>query len=86
MTKMRAKLVVGSVFPYHDLQTGETKSEQVSFYAVAKPSYADSELDEDNTFARMSPSASLQITIMNPALLGQFEPGQKFYVDFTPAA
>lgn len=33
----------------------------------------------------MSPSAHLQICIANPALIGRFEPGQTYYVDFTPA-
>jgi len=37
-----------------------------------------------HTFARFTPSASLQICIANPALFGEFEPGQKYYVDFTP--
>jgi len=85
MAIMRAKLKVGSVFPHRNPETGETASETVSFYAVSKPSYADSELDEDNTFARMSPSANLQICIANPALFGQLQPGQTFYVDFTSA-
>ncbi|NML93792.1 hypothetical protein HHL27_08945 [Novosphingobium sp. TW-4] len=83
---MRAKLQVGSVMPYRNPETGETVTETVNFFAVSKSSYSDSEFDEDNTFAKMSPSAHLQICIANPALHGQFEPGQKFYVDFSPAA
>jgi hypothetical protein len=31
------------------------------------------------------PRAKLTLTIANPALLGVIEPGQKFYLDFTPA-
>ncbi|MDE1914757.1 MAG: hypothetical protein KGJ57_17340 [Sphingomonadales bacterium] len=83
MTSMRAKLQCSYVFPHRDAD-GKTLSEQVSFHAVCKSNYADSELDEDNTYARMSPSANFQITIANPALFGKFEPGQKFYVDFHP--
>jgi hypothetical protein len=38
--------------------------------------YPDDGSDEDNTFAKFSPSVDLSITIANPALLGQFRPGQ----------
>ncbi|WP_204367562.1 hypothetical protein [Janthinobacterium sp. HH01] len=41
--------------------------------------------DEDNSFARWTPSAELTMTINNPDLLGKFKVGDKFYVDFTPA-
>lgn len=40
---------------------------------------------EDNTFSAATPSASLEMHITNKALWGQFAPGQKFYLDFTPA-
>jgi hypothetical protein len=40
---------------------------------------------EDNTFARYSPSGELTISITNPNLLGKFNPGDPFYLDFTPA-
>ena len=85
MTTMRAKLQVGSVFAMRDAG-GETLSETVDFYGVAKSTpYPADGSDEDNSFARWSPSASFKILIANPALFGQFEPGQKFYVDFSPA-
>lgn len=79
MTTMRAKFQVSSVerFP---------QSDRVKFNAVGKSSaYPEDGSDEDNTYAQFSPSAMCEITIANPALLGKFEPGQKFYVDFTPA-
>jgi len=38
---------------------------------------------EDNTYARYTPSGSLELTINNPDLRGKIEPGQTFYVDFT---
>jgi hypothetical protein len=85
MTKMRAKLQVGSVFAHRDAE-GNTISETLYFHGVAKSGgYPADGSDEDNTFAKWSPSVNLQIQITNPALHGQFEPGQKFYVDFTPA-
>lgn len=82
--RMRAKMVVSSVLPVFDADK-EKVGELVNFHAVARNTYAGTDgTDEDNTFARYSPSAHTAIHIANPALLGRFEPGQKFYVDFTP--
>lgn len=86
MTTMRAKLQVGSVFAHRNPE-GEVSTETVTFFGVAKSGgYPADGSDEDNTFARWSPSVNFTISIANPALFGQFEPGQKFYVDFSPAA
>ncbi len=53
---------------------------------VAKSgAYPEDGSDEDNSFARWSPSGSLSISIQNPNLFGKFTVGQKFYVDFTEA-
>lgn len=41
--------------------------------------------DENNTFAKFSPSGKLELQIANPALIGRFENGDTFYLDFTPA-
>lgn len=59
-------------------------SERLHFNAVAAKSYPADGSDEDNTYAKYSPSAELAITITNPALIGQFKPGEVYYVDFTP--
>lgn len=79
---MRAKFVVSGV-----VKNGET-SEQVSMRAVSKSDgpYPADGADENNTYAKFSPSASLEIHIANPALLGKFEPNQCYYADFTPVA
>lgn len=79
-TSMRAKMRVASV-----QQTGAC--ERLTFTAVAKNDgpYPPDGLDENNTFARWSPSATCEIMVANPALHGQFEVGQAYYVDFTPA-
>lgn len=80
MTTMRAKLRVGSVIKFNET------TETVTFHGVSKKNgYPADGSDEDNTFAKFSPSANFQIMIANPALLGKFEPGDTFYVDFTPA-
>ena len=47
--------------------------------------YGGSTNAEDNTFSEATPSAELKMTVTNKALHGKFKPGQKFYVDFTPA-
>ena len=74
---MRAKLKITSV-------TLSEHSDQLKLSAVCKSTaYPDSGLDEDNTYAKFTPTAELSMTINNPALLGKFRPGQKFYVDFT---
>lgn len=76
---MRAKMKVTEVV------LGEN-CDNVKMQAVCRPGgYPPDGTDEDNSFARWSPTAELSITIANPALLGKFRPGQKFYVDFTAA-
>jgi len=55
------------------------------FSGVARGGYPADGSDEDNSFAKFSPSVSMDFHVANPALFGKFEPGQKFYVDFTPA-
>lgn len=77
-TVMRAKFKVISVVNHSDT------SQFLQMAAVAANSYPEDGSDEDNTYAKFSPSANLGITINNPALIGQFEVNQKFYVDFTP--
>lgn len=75
---MRAKMKVQSVTQFGS-------SEQLKLSAVSASSYPDNGSDEDNTYAKFSPTAELTITIANPALIGKFAPGETYYVDFTPA-
>lgn len=76
MSTMRAKMKVTSVTKFGGC-------EQLKMNAVCKSRYSDDGSDENNTFAKFTPSAELTITIANPALFGKFEPEQQFYVDFT---
>ncbi|MDE3023506.1 MAG: hypothetical protein KGI54_16930 [Pseudomonadota bacterium] len=77
---MRAKMILESVQKFTD------GGEKLVFHAVGKAgSYPEDGSDEDNTFARFSPSANLEIYIANPALWGKFKEGEKYYVDFTKA-
>lgn len=81
---MRAKFQVQTVTP---MMNGDTKiQEQVEFMAVSSKPFDAEGKSEDNDFARWTPSGKVELTIQNPALFGKFEPGQKFYADFTPAA
>lgn len=79
-TKMRAKVQVGAVIT---VQGGE--AEVLHFHGVAKNSaYPADGSDEDNTFAKFSPSINLQLQLANPNLIGKFQPGDTFYLDFSP--
>lgn len=76
---MRAKMKIANVEHF-----GAT--ERLNLRAVCKSGpYPDEGADEDNTFARFTPSADLTMSITNPALLGRFAIGDTFYVDFTVA-
>jgi hypothetical protein len=78
MTTMRAKMQISQITKY-------ANAEQLQFHGVAAKAYPADGSDEDNTFAKFSPSVELKITIANPALLDKFTVGNTFYVDFSPA-
>lgn len=83
MTTMRAKLQVGMVQQHKDAD-GKVTQETLYMHAVCG-NFDKEGFDEDNSFARYSPGAYLNINIANAALFGEFKHGDKFYVDFTPA-
>jgi hypothetical protein len=79
MPVMRAKMTVESVHRFPN-------SEILKFRAVPKSvPYPEDGSDEDNTYAKFSPTAELSITVMNPELIGKINPGERYYVDFTLA-
>ena len=74
---MRAKMSVSEV-----IRRGG--SEVLKLHPVARSSqYPDDGSDEDNTYAKFSPSGSLELTVCNPELIGKFNPGDTYYLDFT---
>ena len=77
MSAMRAKVKLNYLVPGHGCET-------LTFNPVAAPKYDEHGNDEDNTFAKFSPSGQFIITVANPALLGKFKVGETYYVDFTP--
>lgn len=40
---------------------------------------------ENEAFQAASPTGVLDLTILNPSVLGKFEPGKSYYLDFSPA-
>lgn len=80
MTAMRAKMRIG-----HVDQRNLPHSETLHFHAVAASKYPEDGSDENNTYAKFSPSGVLQLQVANPALIGKFEVGKEYYLDFTPA-
>ena len=77
---MRAKMKVSAVTRHSELV------EELVFSAVSKSDgYPPDGTDENNSYAMWTPSAELNMSITNPVLIGKFQIGQEFYVDFTLA-
>jgi hypothetical protein len=75
---MRAKFQIS-----HIKKHSET-CEELFFHAVCRSDrYPDDGSDEDNTYAKFSPCGALSLTVANPALIGKFVQGEKYYLDFT---
>lgn len=72
---MRAKMQIQSV----TLNLGGW-TETVKLAAV----YGGSTNDEDNSFAKTTPSGTIKLHIANKELHGVYQPGDTFYVDFIP--
>jgi hypothetical protein len=79
MANMRAKLKLESV-------TKTEHGETLNFMAVCGSGKTADGIDEDNTYSKYTPSASLTMYVNNPALIGKFVPGEKYYVNFELAA
>ena len=73
--RIRAKMRVTEV------TKTEYGAERVKLSAV----YADKTNAEDNSFAKSTPSASIEMQVDNENAYGAFTPGKKYYVDFSLA-
>ena len=83
MVDMRAKMYVTMVTKDISRENG---NEVLHMHAVSKSTaYPADGYDENNTYAKFSPSGSVQLTIANPALFGKFKAGDQYYIDFTKA-
>jgi hypothetical protein len=38
--------------------------------------------DEDNTYSKYTPAGSLELTVTNPTMIGTFEPGDTYHLEF----
>lgn len=83
---MRAKFSIQSIGSFKNAD-GSKSHEILGMLPVCKSGgYPEDGLDEDNTFAKWSPSGNLSLTITNPALWDRFKLGEKFYLDFSPVS
>lgn len=86
---MRAKFKVYAVNPpVVEVPPGATIApyQEIKACPVARSdSYPADGSDENNTYAKWSPSGDLKLSITNPALSNRIKEGDTFYVDFTPA-
>jgi len=79
MPTMRAKMKVDRV----DVQENFLS---IHLSAVCKrDGYPADGDDENNTFAKFTPTAELEMCITNPALFEKIKEGEEFYLDFTKA-
>jgi hypothetical protein len=76
---MRAKFKVQEVANY------EGGMQKVSMAPVMDTKYGENGANEDNTFARYTPSGEIRLHITNPELKDKIQPGETYYIDFTPA-
>ncbi|MBN8960588.1 MAG: hypothetical protein J0H71_05605 [Rhizobiales bacterium] len=79
MGAMRAKMKINHIEKRFEGQ------ETLYFNPVCASKYPEDGSDENNTYARFSPSGMLSLTVANPALLGMFAEGEEYYLDFTRA-
>lgn len=79
MSAMRAKMKL------HHIDRRFPNQETLHYHAVSASPYPADGSDENNTYAKFSPSAVLQLTVANPTLLGKFSEGEEYYLDFTKA-
>jgi hypothetical protein len=85
----RCKVRVESVKLFGNDANGNHTQEEIQLRAVSgdkvSKGYPPDGTDEDNTYARYTPSADFRLSVTNPVLFGMFKPEQRFYVDITPA-
>jgi hypothetical protein len=80
MAEMRAKMKINFIDKRYEGQ------EVLYFNPVSRSAgYPEDGSDENNTYAKFSPSGMLSLTIANPALLGRFNEGEEYYLDFHKA-
>ena len=80
MAAMRAKMKINHIDKRNEGQ------ETLYFNPVSRSdSYPADGSDENNTYAKFTPSGMLSLTVCNPVLLGKFNEGEEYYLDFIKA-
>lgn len=64
---------------YRDGQPTDVPAREITMTAVCGTD------GENASFAEATPSGQIQFTLNNPDLKDAFQPGQTYYLDFTPA-
>lgn len=84
---MRAKFLITKVTEHKKdgLPDGAVVGEAIEGIGVTSKPYDAEGHNEDNTFAKYTPTAYFSMTILNPSLLGQYKVGMKLYSDFSVA-
>jgi hypothetical protein len=77
---MRAK------FKATKVETISETFQNVTMQAVTEAPFDADGKSDDNSFSKWTPTGQITMSISNPDLIGKIVEGQKFYVDFTPAA
>jgi hypothetical protein len=75
---MRAKFKVTNVNKYDGV-------EHLEFAAIGANKYGENGENEDNDFARWTPSGNVKISVTNPNLFDTFKVNENYYLDFTKA-
>jgi hypothetical protein len=71
---VRAKFVVDSITKFAG-----------SYANIKLVARYDSSIPEDKRFAEATPNGAFEMTVTNPAVIEQMQPGKIFYLDFTEA-
>jgi hypothetical protein len=74
---MRAKMKITSI-------NRTEHGEELTMNPVSRSgAYPINGADEDNTYARFTPTGELKLMLTNPELFGKFNPGETYHLDFT---
>lgn len=83
---MRAKFRVNSVPPPTVVVSPGCEmapTQAIVAFPVSANGYPADGRDENNSYAKWSPSGKLELSITNPALSNRIKEGDTFYMDFT---
>lgn len=80
---VRAKFYVRSITKFADPKGGGSVALSPVF--ASKEGISGNACEENHIFGQYTPSGEINMCILNPAALEQFELGKPYYVDFSPA-